>query len=248
MRRIDCATIFAWLAPLASNCALPVRFASLAVLVTVSSVTTDQALAQTDADFSAYCRKNFPNSAYQRIPQSWGTEHACNQGGTRQGIDLDEACRLTTGNPEHQVMGTRVICEGSAGGAAADAAQDAGPLDLVAYCRQAFPNSMHEHRNAPTGVEHYCRQTGTTGGFTLQKADLAAACRAQKNTDGFRKSGVQVICVNEGGSQGASTSGTSNSRSTDTSGGRPDDDDENPTGDNNEPEKGPVKLTKADIE
>ena len=247
MRRIDCATIFAWLAPLASNCALPVRFASLAVLVTVSSVTTDQALAQTDADFSAYCRKNFPNSAYQRIPQSWGTEHACNQGGTRQRIDLDEACRLTTGNREHKEMGTRVICQGSAGGAAADNAQDAGPLDLVAYCRQTFPNSMYEHRSGPTGVEHYCRQTGTTGGFTLQKADLAAACRSQQDTDSFRKSGVQVICVNEGGSQAANTSNTNNSSSASSSDDRPDDD-QPPKGGPDDAADKPEKLTKADIE
>ena len=142
----------AWLPQLGSNGALPVRLVILVMAVTVSSAMIGPALAQVDADFSAYCRANFPNSAYQRIPQSGGTEHACNQGGTRQGIDLGEACRLTTGNPDHMVSGTQVICEGSTAGATANNAQYAGPLDLVAYCCQAFPNSMHERRNEPTGV------------------------------------------------------------------------------------------------
>ena len=114
------ATAFAW----------PARLAALVVAVSLSPALTGPALAQLDADFSAYCRANFPNSMYEKQAHSQGIKHVCNQGGTRQGIDLDEACRLTTGTAGHRIAGARVICDGSAGGAAAGTARDAGALDL----------------------------------------------------------------------------------------------------------------------
>jgi hypothetical protein len=155
--------------------------------------------AQTDADFSAFCREKFPGSAYQRLDQSWGAQHVCNQGGTPQGIDIAEACRLTTGNTGHRVTGTRVICDGVVGGPGPDRAGNAGPVDLAAYCRTEFPNSAYEKRFEPTGIKHYCRRPGATGGFTLQGIDLAAACRTQRNADSFLKAGNEVVCFNTGG-------------------------------------------------
>ena len=160
----------------------------------------DPAHAQkTDADFSAYCREKFPNSAYQRIQQSWGTDHVCNQGGTRQNIDLNEACRLTTGSPDHEVSGTRVFCSGKPVSPEEAAANDMGAPDFPRYCREEFPNSIHELRAEPQGPKHYCRQPGATGGFTLQAADLADACELTHGVRTYRETGQQVICLSGGG-------------------------------------------------
>ena len=140
-------------------------FPAIVLLAAIAaSFPANVARAQTDADFSAFCRENFPGSVYQRFSQSWGAEHVCNQGGTRQGIDFAEACRLTTGNTGHRVMGTRVICDGAAGGPGPAPTGNAGPVDLAAYCRTEFPNSIYEKRFEPTGIEHYCRRPGATGG------------------------------------------------------------------------------------
>jgi len=167
---------------------------------------------QSDADFSAYCRANFANSAYQKFSQSWGTEHACVQGGTRQGIDFGAACLLTTGSREHVVSGTRVLCAGEPGDAPATNANDLGALNLTQYCVDNFPNSAYERRSEPTGYEHYCRRPGLNGGFTLQPIDLYNACRAEFGSQNFRKDGVQVLCTKEsappaGGGAGAGGAG-----------------------------------------
>lgn len=173
-------------------------------LVAMALVGPSIALAQqTDADFSAYCRANFSNSTYQSFAQSWGTEHACVQGGTRQGIDFSAACLITTGSREHVVSGARVLCAGDPGDAPAANANDLGALDLVQYCVENFPNSAYERRSEATGFEHYCRRPGLNGGFTLQPVDLFSACRAAFGSQSFRKDGVQVFCTQD------SASGTS---------------------------------------
>ncbi|MCP4994143.1 MAG: hypothetical protein GY934_10235, partial [Gammaproteobacteria bacterium] len=148
-----------------------------------------------DADFSAYCRENFSNSSYQRLSQSWGTQHVCSQGGTLQGIDLAEACRITTGSRDFEVSGTRVLCSGSSKGALAENANDLGSPDLIRYCNDHFPNSSYERRFEPGGAAHYCRRPGVTTGYTLQPIDLLQACQKSFNTQEFRKIGVQVICT-----------------------------------------------------
>ena len=150
---------------------------------------------QTDADFSAYCRANFPNSSYQRFSQNWGTEHACVQGGTRQGIDYGEVCLITTGSRNYEISGVRVLCEGRPEDAPPANANDLGSPDLARYCIDNFPNSSYEQRNEPGGVAHYCRRPGATTGFTLQPIDLFQACQIAFNTQKFRKDGVQVICT-----------------------------------------------------
>ncbi|OOZ29286.1 hypothetical protein BOW34_12755 [Solemya velum gill symbiont] len=137
--------------------------------------------AQTDADFNAYCRSKFPNSSYQKLLQSWGTEHACVQGGTRQGIDFAEACRMTTGSRNYQVSGMRVLCEGSVENVESSQPKVIGEPDFNQYCRNNFPNSVYEKRVESYGVAHYCRRPGITG-FTLQNIDLSRACRESLGT------------------------------------------------------------------
>lgn len=91
------------------RCRVP--FAVAFSLLSLSTFALAQ--AESDADFGAYCRARFPNSQYQRLSQSWGTEHACVQGGTRQGIDLAEVCELTTGSRKYRLSGARVLCDGA---------------------------------------------------------------------------------------------------------------------------------------
>jgi len=173
--------------------------ATLAIIFTVCLVVfyaASQARAQqTDADFSAYCRAKFSNSSYQHFSHNWGTEHACVQGGTRQGIDLAEACKLTTGSRKYQVTGARVLCAGVSEDAQSANANDLGSPDLKQYCIDNFPNSSYERRAEPGGYNHYCRRPGSTTGFTLQPIDLFQACQKAFGTKKFRKDGVQVFCI-----------------------------------------------------
>jgi len=153
---------------------------------------------QTDADFGAYCRANYSYSSYQSFAQSWGTEHACVQSGTRQGIDLAEACFVTTGSRNYEISGMRVLCDGSSGVAPAVDSNDIGSPDLAQYCVDNFPNSSYERRTEASGYEHYCRRPGATGGFSLQLIDLFKACQDEFGTQEFRKDGVQVFCISNG--------------------------------------------------
>ena len=162
---------------------------------------------QTDADFNAYCRAKFNNSTYQKFPQSWGTEHACVQSGTRQGIDLAGACYLTTGNRQFEVSGARVLCSGTPDGAPDPTADDLGEPDFARYCQETFAGSTYEKRPEPQGTGHYCRRPGSTGGFTLQPINLAAACRAALGSEAFRINDTRVFCVRED-SSGANAPGT----------------------------------------
>ncbi len=165
-------------------------------LVMLTPCSSGQVWAQqTDADFSAYCRANYSNSSYQRFSHSWGTEHACVQGGTRQGIDLAAACFIITGKRKHEISGTRVLCSGSPKHAPAENANDLGSPNLIRYCNDHFPNSSYERRFEPGGAAHYCRRPGATGGFTLQPIDLLQACKKGFNTQEFRKAGAQIICT-----------------------------------------------------
>ncbi|OOY33813.1 hypothetical protein BOV88_13315 [Solemya velum gill symbiont] len=152
--------------------------------------------AQTDADFNAYCRSKFPNSSYQKLLQSWGTEHACVQGGTRQGIDFAEACRMTTGSRNYQVSGMRVLCEGSVENVESSQPKVIGEPDFNQYCRNNFPNSVYEKRVESYGVAHYCRRPGITG-FTLQNIDLSRACRESLGTGNYKIEGSRVSCLEE---------------------------------------------------
>ena len=166
----------------------------------------ESALAQTDADFSAYCRARFPNSTPVKRPEKWGVEHYCNQGGTLQGIDLGAACEMTTGSRDHEKMGDRVLCAGAPSGLQAPP-QGSGAPDFALYCRTRFPNSTHEPRRESWGLEHYCRRPGQTGGFTLQNIDLADACQVTHGTRLFAKlAGGDVVC-GIGGAAGAGAGG-----------------------------------------
>lgn len=169
---------------------------ALALGLAASAVgPTGAARAQTDADFSRYCREKHPGSMYQRINQSWGVEHACNNGGVRQGIDLSRACQMTTGSRNYDVLGQRVICSGEPADQTPDLSNFAGGLDFGAYCREFHPGSAYEKRNEPDGVHFYCRQPGATGGFTLQDVDLASACKSQHGADTYQVFGDTVICL-----------------------------------------------------
>lgn len=173
------------------HCApLGATFAVTVVLTLVSSAA--QAQTQVDADLQRYCREKFPNSIYEKRAENWGVEHYCNQGGTRQGIDYAEACRMTTGSPAFRRDGDRVYCLGHK--TSKPAANAAGEVDLARYCRKAFPNSTYEWRAENWGVTHYCRRPGATGGFTLQQIDLAKACRELRGSSEYQKVGHRIFC------------------------------------------------------
>lgn len=180
--------------------------ASLALIALgVLSLQSTPVLAVTDADFSAYCRANYSNSAYQRFAHSWGTEHACVRGGTRQGIDFAQACEMTTGNRSFEVSGTRILCEGDAAGATSEPTnstpaseeedQPVGQPDFARYCRTKYSNSMYLKRHQSWGTEHLCRQPGQTTGYVLHNIDLEEACRQSHNVSDYRINGPDVTCV-----------------------------------------------------
>ncbi len=156
------------------------------------------AYAQIDADFSRYCRENFPGSQYEKTEVSSGIQHNCNNQGTRLGIDLSEACRLTTGSDDFRELGARVICSETAQDNEANNGEDSGPVDISSYCRENFPNSIPEEKPEPTGIRHYCRQPGATGGFALQAVDYRLACMQQKNTPNYIQAGRQILCAGAG--------------------------------------------------
>ncbi len=207
---------------------------ALAILVISGFGLANPAHAQqTDADFSAYCRANFNNSAYQKFAQTWGTEHACVQGGTRQGIDLGEACFLTTGSRSYEVSGQRVLCDGNPSDAPAANENDKGQPDFARYCNENFANSAYEKRPEPTGVKHYCRRPGATGGFTLQPVDLAVACQITQGVSQYRIAGARVFCTSGSGGGGNPPSddggGGGNGTSPDPNGGPANPTPDNPT-------------------
>ena len=183
---------------------------SLVAAVLLFLVVPEQSQAQkTDVDFDAYCRVTYNNSTYQKIPQSWGMEHACVQGATRQGIDLGEACYLTTGSRQFEISGARVFCSGTLDTAPDPTADDLGEPDFAEYCREEFSGSTYEKRAEPQGATHYCRRPGSTGGYTLQPISLVAACRTAWGSTAYREEGDRVFCVREG-SPGATTPGMVN--------------------------------------
>lgn len=197
-----------------AKCAFFERSGAIAIFLSITSVVIFGVVSpahaqQTDADFSAYCRANYSNSSYRSFVQSWGTEHACVQGGTRQGIDLAEACFITTGNRNYEISGIRVFCEGSSADAPAMNLNDIGSPNLNQYCVDNFPNSSYERRAEASGYEHYCRRPGVTGGFTLQPINLFQACQVEFGTQEFRKDGVQIFCVSESNASTTPDSGGS---------------------------------------
>ncbi len=151
------------------------------------------ASAEQDADFSAFCREAFPNSAYVKRNQSWGAGHYCSQGGTLQGIDLERTCELTTGSRQFRTIGDRIICAAGPGPQQARG----GPLeadDFVEYCRENFPNSSYQFVTGRPENPHYCSQPGATGGFSLQPVDLAAVCEGLTGARDYSERGGQVFC------------------------------------------------------
>lgn len=166
-------------------------FAALLAGCALAAVSNTAAAAETDADFTKYCRSAFSNSVYQQRAQAWGIEHYCRQGGTLQGIDFGEACRMTTGNRVFRQLGSRVLCEGEPKTETADTAT---PLDLVKYCPAEFPGSSYQKRLESTGPVHYCRIPGASGGFVLLNIDLAGACRAAAGKTEYRDTPEGVVC------------------------------------------------------
>lgn len=171
-----------------------VLISGFAILIGLAPAAYAQsASAEQDADFSAFCREAFPNSAYVKRTQSWGAGHYCSQGGTLQGIDLERTCELTTGSRQFRTIGDRIIC------AAGPEPQQArgGPLeadDFVEYCRDNFPNSSYQFVAGRPENPHYCRQPGATGGFSLQPVDLAAVCEGLTGARDYNEQGGQVFC------------------------------------------------------
>ena len=166
-------------------------FAALLAGCGLMAISNAASAAETDADFTKYCRSAFSNSMYQQRAQAWGIEHYCRQGSTLQGIDFGEACRMTTGSRVFRQSGSRVLCEGEPKAETADAAT---PLDLVKYCPAEFPGSSYQKRMDSTGPVHYCRIPGASGGFVLLNIDLAGACRAAASKTEYRNTPAGIVC------------------------------------------------------
>jgi len=170
------------------------RIAAIAGLA-VASITASEgpAVAQDklDADFAKYCRTHYPNS----FPVLRGIRRFCNQRGTLQGIDLGEACRLTTGSRDYERDGARVLC--LRGPRADTPRRTVGEPDFSRYCRTKYPNSIYVRRPAarrPGGIAHQCRQPGRVQGYVLHDIDLAAACQQSYRVSGYVIAGNRVVC------------------------------------------------------
>lgn len=144
------------------------------------------AQAKVDADFAKYCRTHYPNS----IPVLRGIRRYCNQRGTLQGVDLAEACRLTTGSRRYERDGARVLC--LRGGRPPAKRRVAGEPDYQRYCRTKYPNSRYVPRAGR--ATHLCRQPGRVQGYVLHNIDLAAACRQSHGVSGYVRSGNRILC------------------------------------------------------
>lgn len=160
-------------------------------LILLAAAPAAPALAQSkvDADLSKYCRTKFPNSA-PTIRR--GVDHYCNRGGSLQGIDLAEACRLTTGSRRYERLGARVLCLKTRAGAPRPSART--DADFARYCRAKYPNSGYRRLPTRRGVKHVCRQVNAHGA-TNQGIDLAEACRMTTGSRRYRRVGHRVLCV-----------------------------------------------------
>jgi len=165
--------------------------AAVAFVSIAASAHPAGAQAKVDADLAKYCRTHFPNS----FPVLRGIRRFCNQRGTLQGIDLAEACRLTTGSRRYERDGARVLCLRGPG--TGGPRRTAGEPDFRRYCRTKYPNSIYVRRAAarrPGGVAHQCRQPGRVQGYVLHDIDLAAACRQSYRVSGYVIAGNRVVC------------------------------------------------------
>ncbi len=169
--------------------ALPVLALSAFALSIVAAPGAQAAVQpRVVADLSKYCRTKFPNST-PTIRR--GVDHYCNRGGSLQGIDLAEACRLTTGSRRYERMGARVLCFKTRAGAPRP-----GPrtdADFAKYCRAKYPNSVYRRLPTARGVKHVCRQVNAHGA-TNQGIDLAEACRMTTGSRRYSVSGARVLC------------------------------------------------------
>ena len=146
------------------------------------------AQAKVDADFAKYCRTHFPNS----LPTRRGNRRYCNQRGTLQGVDLGEACRLTTGSRRYERDGARILCLRPARGGGTAGRRTVGEPDFRRYCRTRYPNSTYVRRAGR--VTHLCRQPGRVQGYVMHNIDLAAACRQSHGVSGYVRSGNRILC------------------------------------------------------
>ncbi|MCP5082219.1 MAG: hypothetical protein GY948_11035 [Alphaproteobacteria bacterium] len=176
---------------------------SLFLVIVGAQWNSPLALAATDADFGAYCRATFSNSAYQKFAQNWGTEHVCVQGGTRQAIDYSAACQITTGSSDYEIDGARVLCSGSPTDPSKMTENDLGNPDYAALCKKHFQNSVYERHPESAGTMHKCRQPGATGGFTFQNVDARLACQFTHATETYRMLDGQIICLKSDSKQAA---------------------------------------------
>lgn len=162
--------------------------AGAAIASIAAGGTAAVAQAKVDADFAKYCRTRFPNST----PALRGIRRYCNQRGTLQGVDLGEACRLTTGSRRYERDGARVLCLRPARGGRPAGRRVAGEPDFRRYCRTKYPNSIYVPRSGR--VTHLCRQPGRVQGYVLHNIDLAAACRLTHGVGGYVRSGNRILC------------------------------------------------------
>jgi hypothetical protein len=166
-----------------------------ALFIGIGGLWAVPAAAETDADFSRYCRTTYPNSAPTTRAPSGAIAHYCNQGGTLQGIDLARACELTTGNRGYRMLGTRTLCADGSGPSQAAPGETLHSGDFARYCRERFPNSIYQDVPDNFGGRHHCRRPGGVVGFTLQRIDLADACNLLKGTTAYREESGRVNCT-----------------------------------------------------
>lgn len=169
--------------------------AGAVVTLSALAILNTSAVAATAPDYNRYCRTKHPNSTVRTLATRWGLKRVCRQvnagGFTNQGIDLGEACRLTTGSAAHIKRGGRVVCTGKK---KQNTARGAGSApNLARYCRRNYPNSRYRRLLTRHGARHVCRQPGVRG-FTNHPIDLARACRQSTGQHGYRKIGNRIVC------------------------------------------------------
>ncbi|MEJ2121470.1 MAG: hypothetical protein P8Z76_12320 [Alphaproteobacteria bacterium] len=162
--------------------------AGIAVVSITDGAPPAAAQAKVDADFAKYCRTHFPNS----LPTRRGIRRFCTQRGTLQGVDLGEACRLTTGSRRYERDGARILCLRPKRGGRTTRRRTVGEPDFRRYCRTKYPNSTYIRRAGR--VTHLCRQPGRVQGYVMHNIDLAAACRQSHGVSGYVRSGNRVLC------------------------------------------------------
>lgn len=74
-------------------------------------------------------------------------------------------------------------------------AEAATPANLQGFCSSKFPNSQYTMRRTRLGPRHFCRRSGTVGGYTMQGIHSGSVCQWQTGQRAYRQNGRAVMCA-----------------------------------------------------